>query len=227
MTLSEVLNDLKSRENSKSRDGMSRFGINPEKAFGISVKYLRELGKKIGKNHKLALELWETGFHEARILATIIDEPNKASKSQFNKWINDVNSWDLCDQLCNNLLVKTVYAYDLAFEWSKSKTEFKKRAGFTLFAVIAVHWKYLEDLDFIKVFPRIIDEATDDRNFVKKAVNWALRQIGKRNSNLNKLAVETAEVLTSSENKSAKWIGKDALKELTDKNVFIRLKENG
>lgn len=227
MTLSEVLNDLKSRENSKSRDGMSRFGINPEKAFGISVKYLRELGKKIGKNHKLALELWETGFHEARILATIIDEPNKASKSQFNKWINDVNSWDLCDQLCNNLLVKTVYAYDLAFEWSKSKMEFKKRAGFTLFAVIAVHWKHLEDLDFIKVFPRIIDEATDDRNFVKKAVNWALRQIGKRNSNLNKLAVETAEVLTSSENKSAKWIGKDALKELTDKNVFIRLKENG
>lgn len=227
MTLSEVLNDLKSRENSKSREGMSRFGINPEKAFGISVKYLRELGKKIGKNHKLVLELWETGFHEARILATIIDEPNKASKSQFNKWINDVNSWDLCDQLCNNLLVKTVYAYDLAFEWSKSKTEFKKRAGFTLFAVIAVHWKHLEDLDFIKVFPRIIDEATDDRNFVKKAVNWALRQIGKRNSNLNKLAVETAEVLTSSENKSAKWIGKNALKELTDKNVFIRLKENG
>ncbi|MBZ0183930.1 MAG: DNA alkylation repair protein [Melioribacteraceae bacterium] len=225
--MNDVLNDLKSRENSKSRDGMSRFGINPEKAFGISVKYLRELGKKIGKNHKLALELWETGFHEARILATIIDEPNKASKSQFNKWINDVNSWDLCDQLCNNLLVKTVYAYDLAFEWSISKTEFKKRAGFTLFAVIAVHWKHLEDLDFIKVFPRIIDEATDDRNFVKKAVNWALRQIGKRNSNLNKLAVETAEVLTSSENKSAKWIGKDALKELTDKNVFIRLKENG
>lgn len=227
MTLNEILNDLKSRENSKNRVGMSRFGINTEKAFGISVKYLRDLGKKIGKDHKLALELWATGFHEARILATIIDEPNKASKSQFNKWINDVNSWDLCDQLCNNLLVKTVYAYDLAFEWSKSKTEFKKRAGFTLFAVIAVHWKHLEDLDFIKVFPRIIDEATDDRNFVKKAVNWALRQIGNRNSNLNKLAVETAEVLTSSENKSAKWIGKDALKELTEKNVFIRLKENG
>jgi 3-methyladenine DNA glycosylase AlkD len=227
MTLNEILNDLKSRENSKNRAGMARFGINAEKAFGISVKYLRELGKKIGKNHKLALELWATGFHEARILATIIDEPNKVSKSQVNKWINDVNSWDLCDQLCNNLLVKTVFAYDLAFEWSKSKTEFKKRAGFTLFAVIAVHWKHLEDFDFIKVFPRIIEEANDDRNFVKKAVNWALRQIGKRNSNLNNLAINTAEVLAGSESKSARWIGKNALKELTDKNVFIRLMENG
>lgn len=225
MNLEEIISDLKSKESFRNKEGMSRYGINTKNAFGVSVKYLRELGKKIGKNHNLAFDLWESGFHEARILATIIDEPEKTSKTQVKKWIKDVNSWDLCDQLCNNLLVKTVFAYDLSFEWSKSKSEFNKRAGFTLFAVIAVHWKQLEDLDFIRILPRILEESSDERNFVKKAVNWALRQIGKRNYNLNKIAVETALELISMESKSAKWIGRNAHKELTDKKVKIRHRE--
>lgn len=224
MKLDEIIKDLKAKENQINKEGMARFGINVEKAFGISMKYLREFGRKIGKNHQLALDLWETGFHETRLLATIIDEPDKVTKSQVKKWIKNVNSWDLCDQLCNNLIVKTVFAYDLAFEWSKSKNEFTKRAGFTLFAVIAVHWKHLDDNDFIRVFPRIIEEASDERNFVKKAVNWALRQIGKRNPNLNFIAIKVAQDLTNSENKSARWVGKDAFKELSDKKVFIRLR---
>lgn len=224
MTFEKILKDLKSRENSKNKIGMARFGINTEKSFGISVKYLREIAKKIGKDHNLALELWESGFHEARILATIIDEPDKASKTQIKKWIKDVNSWDLCDQLCNNLIAKTVYAYDLAFEWSKSKAEFTKRAGFTLFAVIAVHWKHLSDNDFITILPRIIEESNDERNFVKKAVNWALRQIGKRNKNLNEIAIKTALALINLESNSAKWIGKNAYKELMDEKVNIRQK---
>lgn len=225
MNTKEILIELKQNENSKNKIGMARFGINTDKAFGISVKFLRALGKEIGKNHKMALELWESGYHEARILATIIDEPEKTSKTQLNNWLKDVNSWDLCDQLCNNLIVKTVYAYDLAFQWSKSKSEFTKRAGFTLFAVISVHWKHLSDNDFIRIFPRIIEEADDNRNFVKKAVNWALRQIGKRNSNLNKLAVEVAQKLISMESKSAKWIGRDAFDELTSDKVYIRHKK--
>ncbi len=224
MTFEKILLDLKSRENSKNKIGMARFGINTEKAFGISVKYLREIAKKIGKDHNLALELWDSGFHEARILATIIDEPEKVSKAQIKKWIKDVNSWDLCDQLCNNLIAKTFYAYDLAFEWSKSKAEFTKRAGFTLFAVIAVHWKHLSDNYFITILSRIIEESNDERNFVKKAVNWALRQIGKRNKNLNEIAIKTALALINLESKSAKWIGKNAYKELMDEKVNIRQK---
>ena len=222
MNTKEILIELKQNENSKNKIGMARFGINTDKAFGISVKFLRALGKEIGKNHKMALELWESGYHEARILATIIDEPEKTSKTQLNNWLKDVNSWDLCDQLCNNLIVKTVYAYDLAFDWSRRKSEFTKRAGFTLFAVIAVHWKHLDDNDFIRIFPRIVEEANDERNFVKKAVNWALRQIGKRNSNLNKLAVEISQELIAVESKSAKWIGRDAFNELTDDKLRLR-----
>ena len=161
----------------------------PNSALGISIPHLRKTAKEIGKDHKLASELWNSGIHEVRILATMIDDPTKVTKSQMNKWVKDFNSWDLCDQCCNNLFGKTPFAIEKSFEWVERKEEFVRRAGFVLMAVLAVHNKKMSDEEFIAYFPIIEQHSVDERNFVKKAVNWALRQIGKRNINLNKEAI--------------------------------------
>jgi 3-methyladenine DNA glycosylase AlkD len=154
----------------------------------------------------------------------MIDEPDKVTKSQMDKWANDFDSWDICDQCCNNLFVDTPYAHEKAIEWSESKKEFVKRAGFTMMAVVAVHDKDATDKDFDKFFERIKNESTDERNFVKKAVNWALRQIGKRNKSLNKKALTAAKEIEKMDSKSAKWIAKDAIRELTDPKIISRIK---
>ncbi|MGH2575870.1 MAG: DNA alkylation repair protein [Ignavibacteria bacterium] len=164
---------------------MGRFGINTEKAYGISMPNIRKVARKYRHNHELALSLWETGIHEARIAAALMDDPKKVTQTQMEKWVKDFNSWDLCDQCCGNLFDRTPYAHKKAVEWCKKEKEFVKRAGFALMAWLAVHDKKADNKKLSSFFPLIEKGSDDDRNFVKKAVNWALRQIGKRNSVLN------------------------------------------
>ncbi len=224
MTTEQVLLEFKKHTNKKSLAGMARFGINTSKAFGISIPTLRALAKKINTDHTLALELWKTGFHEARILCSMIADPAKTTPALMNKWVKDFNSWDVCDQCCNNLFVYTPFSLEMIYKWNDSPVEFVKRASFVLMAVCAVHCKNFSDDDFLQFLPLILKHSTDERNFVKKAVNWALRQIGKRNVYLNKIAVNFSLNLARNESKSAKWIAKDALKELTNKKIQLRLK---
>ncbi|MEG8946540.1 DNA alkylation repair protein [Rosettibacter firmus] len=212
MTVEEIIKELKKHKNKNNLAGMARFGINVEKAFGISIPFLRALAKKIGKNHNLALQLWETKYHEARILASMIDEPELVSKLQMDKWAKEFNSWDLCDQVCMNLFSKSPFAKEKIFKWSNSKKEFVKRAAFTLIACLA-HDKNMNNKEFIKFFTLIKKQALDERNYVKKAVNWALRQIGKRNEYLKNKALQLSEEILKMDS-SAKWIARDAIREL-------------
>ena len=225
MEYKEILKKLKSFSNPKDREGMARFGINPKYALGVRIPILRNLAKKIGKDHKLAQDLWKTKIHEARILAGMIDEPEKVTEKQMEQWVKEFNSWDICDQLCSNLFDKTPFAHKKTFEWSKRKEEFVKRAGFVLMAVLSVHDKKADDKKFEKFFPPIKKHSIDERNFVKKAVNWALRQIGKRNINLNKKAIKIAKEIQEIDSKSAKWIASDAIRELTSEKIQRRLKK--
>jgi len=222
MKYEEILKKLKSMENRKNKEGMARFGIKTDKAYGISLYELRPLAKKIGKDHKLAQKLWASEIHEARLLAAFIDEPDKVTKKQMEKWVKDFDSWDICDQTCAYLFDKTPYAYKKAIEWSRRNEEFVKRAGFVLMAALSVHDKKAKDKQFEKFFPIIVRESTDERNFVKKAVNWALRQIGKRNKALNKKAITVSREIKKKDSKAARWIASDALRELTSEKLQKR-----
>lgn len=210
----KVLEELKAHANPEDAAGMARFGINPNNTFGVRIPMLRALAKEIGKNHALSLELWDSKIHEARILAGMIDEPRLVTENQADRWIKDFDSWDVCDQVCMNLFDKTNFAFVKAKEWSKRKEEFEKRAGFALMACLAWHDKKAKDNDFLAFFPYIKAAADDERNFVKKAVNWALRQIGKRNKRLCQKAIELSEEIQRIDSKAAKWIATDALREL-------------
>ena len=220
----EILKKLKSLSDPKAVEGMARFGISPKNTYGISIPNLRKMAKEVGRNHKLAQQIWSSGIHEARILAGMIDDPGRVNEGQMNNWVKDFDSWDVCDQVCMNLFDKTKFANKKAAEWSSKKEEFVKRAGFSLMACMAFHSKEAKDEDFLKFLPIIRRESIDDRNFVKKAVNWALRQIGKRNAHLNKEAIKTAEEIQKIDSKTAKWIASDALKELTGEAVQRRLR---
>jgi 3-methyladenine DNA glycosylase AlkD len=195
MTLDQVIATLKQHANPQNVQGMARFGIRPAHALGIAIPMLRNLAKEIGKNQSLALELWNSGIHEARKLASMIAEPHLFSPQQMEDWVRDFDSWDVCDQVCGDLFDKTPYAYQKALEWCHREQEFVRRAGFVMMAELAVHDKQAVDEQFLPFFPLIKQYALDERNFVKKAVNWALRQIGKRNSHLRALAVEWAEAI--------------------------------
>jgi 3-methyladenine DNA glycosylase AlkD len=219
----EILEQLKSLSNPDAVAGMARFGINPINTYGVSIPVLRKMAKEIGKNHGLAEKLWNSGIHEARILAPLIDSPEMVTEKQMESWVKDFDSWDICDQCCSNLFDKTKFAHQRAIEWSKRREEFIKRAGFVLMATLAVHDKEAVNQKFIKFLPIIKREATDERNFVKKAVNWALRQIGKRNSALNKIAIRIAKEIQEIDSKSARWIASDALRELTSRAVQKKL----
>ena len=223
MNCSEIIKKLKSQSDLKNVAGMARFGINPANTLGISIPILRKMAKDIGKNHILAQQLWASGIHEVRILAGMIDDPKEVTEKQMDGWVADFDSWDVCDQVCMNLFDKTSFAYDKAIEWSKNDKEFIKRAGFALMACLAWHDKSAPDSKFQPFFAVIKKGSTDERNFVKKAVNWALRQIGKRNLSLNKEAVKTAKEILSLDTKVSKWIASDALKELTSKAILARL----
>jgi len=219
----EIILKLKSLANADNVAGMARFGINPENTLGIAIPVLRDIAKEIGRDHKLAQELWVSGIHEARILACFIDKPEEVTESQMGKWVKDFDSWDVCDLCCSDLFDRTKLAHQKAAEWSERKEEFIKRAGFTLMAALAVHDKKASDAEFTKFLPIIKREATDDRNFVRKAVNWALRNISKRNLNLNKMAIKTAQEIQKIDSKAARWIAADALRELSGEAVQKRL----
>ena len=215
MDIDAVLDRLKAQANPDNVAGMARFGISPSNPLGVSMPMLRGMGKEIGRDHTLAAALWASGIHEARILATIVDDPRQVSESQLDDWVHDFDSWDVCDQCCINLFRKTPQAHAKAIEWSSRDEEFVKRAGFVLMATLAVHDKKAPDAEFTIFLPLIARESTDERNFVKKAVNWALRQIGKRNPRLRKAAIQTAREIQSLDTKSARRIAADALRELT------------
>lgn len=216
---STIIDFLKEKSNQRTLEGMSRFGIDTKLALGVTIPVIRGLAKIIKKDHELALALWDTKIHEARILASMIDDPKQVTLKQINTWVNDFNSWDICDQTCGNLFDKTPFVLDRIIAFSNSKSEFVKRAGFTLMATYAVHNKKEKDDVFISFLPIIEREAHDERNFVKKAVNWALRQIGKRNITLHKEAIFTAERILEQETRSAKWIATDALRELNNPKI--------
>src|SRR6202012_4108036 len=214
MNAAEVIDLLKQKSNPVHLEGMKRYGIDNSKALGVSMPKVRQLAKEIKKDQALSLALWETDIHECRILASMIGNPKLVTPAQMDKWVADFHSWDVCDQVCGNLFDRTEFAIDKAVEYSASKEEYIKRAGFVLMAEFAVHNKKADDDEFLQFFPIIEREAWDDRNFVKKAVNWALRQIGKRNKMLHQLAIETAKRIAQQGSKPAKWIAKNALDEL-------------
>lgn len=225
MQFKEIITELESLSNPEDVEGMARFGINHTKTYGVRMPELRRIAKTAGKDHDLAEKLWDAGYGETKILAGLIEDPKMVTETQMENWVVGFDSWDVCDQCCINLFHKTPFAYKKVFEWSTREEEFVKRAAFAMIAVLAVHDKKAEDKKFEYFFPLIMKESVDNRNFVKKAVNWALRQIGKRNINLNKRSVEIAEEIRTIDSKSAKWIAADAIKELESEKIQERLKK--
>ncbi len=225
MKLQEIISKFNSLANSKNTEGMARFGINVDKAFGISMPVVRKMAKDIGRDHGLAIQLWDSGYHEARILAGLVAEKEKVTPDLMEKWAADFDSWDVCDQVCMNLFDRTLFSYEKAIEWSGREEEFVKRAGFALMASLAMHDKKEDDARIAEFLPFIISGAVDERNFVKKAVNWALRQIGKRSMYLNALALKTAGEIEKIDSRSARWNAKDAIKELTSEKILDRIRE--
>ena len=224
VTAGQILTRLKKLADPKNVEGMARYGINAENTLGVPVPTLRAIAKEAGTDHKLAAELWKSGVHEARIIAPLVEDPARVTEKQMERWVRDFNSWDICDLCCNNLFRKTDLAHAKASEWSKRDEEFVKRAGFVMMAVLAVHDKGVPDSRFTRCLPAIRRAATDERNYVKKAVNWALRQIGKRNQALNRKAIDTAEKISSMDSKAARWIASDALRELKGEKVQEQLR---
>jgi 3-methyladenine DNA glycosylase AlkD len=219
-----VLTTLYSKANPKNVEGMARFGIKSTgKVLGISTPFLRLLKKSIGTNHDLALDLWQTEILEARILAAFISDPKLMKKTIINRWVRDFDNWAICDGVCMHCFRNTPYAHQMIRPWTKRKEEFIRRAGFTMIATLAVSDKESDNAVFLAYLPLIKEYATDERNYVKKAVNWALRQIGKRNMKLNAAAIKMAKEIQKLDSSAAKWIAADALRELKSPNVQKRL----
>ena len=225
MNYEEVMKKLKSLSNPEAVKGMARYGINPENNLGVSIYKLRPIAKKIGKDHNLALNLWASGIHDARLLACFVDDPSKVTGEQMNSWTKDFDSWDICDQACTSLFDLTPLAWQKIFEWAEREEEFIKRGAFSLIAGLSVHDKKANDKRFEQFTQLIKKHSTDERNYVKKAVNWALRNIGKRNLTLNKQMIKLAEEILKIDSKTARWIAKDALRELASEKIQKRLKK--
>lgn len=221
LTTAQVLSKLRELGSPENVAGMARFGIAPAQAFGVPSEPIQRLAREIGRDSALAGQLWDTGIHEARILAAWVIEPASMTRKEMERWAREFDSWAVCDHCCIHLFRKTPFAWDKAVEWSGRRQEYVKRAGFAMMATLAVHDKHASDKAFLALLPIIEREAPDARNFVKKAVNWALRQIGKRNAVLRKAAMETASRLKQSESPSARWIGSDALRELRTKTLAL------
>lgn len=225
MVTKELLLRLKDLENPENVAGMARFGINPKNTLGISVTSLRSIAKEVKREekdnnnlHKIALELWESQIHEARMLSILLDVPELVTEKQADNWVKQIESWDIGDGFCMNLIDKTSFAFQKAKQWVGVEEEFVRRAGFATMAALSVHDKKAEDKSFEEFFPLIKKYSTDERNFVRKAVNWALRQIGKRNNSLLSKAIKIAEKIEKIDSKSARWIARDALKELRNRD---------
>lgn len=226
MTQDDIIKKLKSLSRPEELKAMERFGINPGKAFGgIRIPDLKKIALEIGKNHETAQKLWKTGIHEARLLAVLIEDPKKVTEKQMDIWVKDFDTWDICDTCCMHLFRKTKFAYSKINQWSSNRKEFIKRAAFTLIASLAVHEKNALDETFSSFFDIIILYSNDERNYVKKAVNWALRSIGKKNIILNKLAIKTAYEIKKTGSKSAVWIANDAIRELESEKIQKRFKK--
>lgn len=221
----EVAERLQAMADPRNAVGMARFGIRADNVLGISIAQLRPLAKEVGKDHQLALALWDVDIHEARILAALVDDPKQVTAEQMESWVRGFDTWDICDVCCGHLFDRTPWAFPKSREWPSREEEFVKRAGFTLMATLAVHDKKAPDRQFRELLPLIAAGASDERNFVKKAVNWALRGIGKRNIELNKAAIECAEEIRGQGSRSARWIAGDALWELRSEAVRVRLEQ--
>jgi 3-methyladenine DNA glycosylase AlkD len=226
MNLDQVLQKLKSKSRPGELTGLARFGITGEKRLGVSVPELRKLAKEIGRDHELALKLWKTGIPDAMLLAGMVDDPEKVTEKQMDAWVKDFQSWDVCDQVCSNLFDRVPFTVKKINQWAKSYEEFIKRAAFAMIASVAWHDKEAPDKNFIRFFPLMKKAATDERNFVRKAVNWALRNIGKRNPRLNREAIKLAKEIQKLDSKSARWIAADAIRELESPAVQARLRKS-
>lgn len=222
-SVKDVLEKLKARAEPENVKGMARYGMTAQGRLGVSVPDMRKIAKEVGKDHQLSLELWQTGIAEARIVAAMLADPQELTEAQMEDLVVDINSWDVCDQVCMNLFEKTPLAWKKILDWSEREEEFVKRTAFALIACLAWHDKAADDESFVQVLPVIKRGATDERNYVKKAVNWALRNIGKRNQNLNQAAIETAREIQGIDSKSARWISSHAIRELESEAVQRRL----
>jgi len=207
------------------REAQARFGIPTDNALGLNAPTIKMLAREIGRNHALAGQLWRTGVHEARALAVFVAEPEKVTEAQMERWARDFHSWDIVDGTCRYLFLYTPFAWKKAVAWSRRKEEFVKRAAFSLMAYLAVHDKQAPDAKFLPLLKIIEREAGDERNFVKKAVNWALRQIGKRNLRLNRAAAAAAKQIQKIQSPVPRWVAADALRELESRAVQKRLRK--
>lgn len=226
-TVKTILRQLRALGNATNVEGMARYGIKSAKACGVSAPEIMKIARQIGRNHEYAEELWLSEVLEARILATLVDEPARVTEEQMERWALDLDNWAIVDACCGKLFDRTPYAYRKAEEWSRREEEFVKRAAFSLMAALAVHDKSTWNSAFMKFLPLIHRESNDERNMVKKAINWALRQIGKRNLALNKAAIQTAEEIRRLDSRPARWIAADALRELRSEPVQQRLNRKG
>lgn len=218
-----ILAELRVLGSEANRAGMARFGINADHAYGVSMTAMRPLERRLRGNHALARALWASGVHEARILAALIADPTQATPAEMDSWVAEFDSWDLCDQAAMKLFARTPYVADKVAQWAADEREFVRRAAFALIAGYTVAAKKAPDDAFLAFLPVIERHATDPRNFVRKAVNWALRQIGKRSPSLHRPALSLAERLAASDDRTARWIGRDAVKELTDPAQLERI----
>jgi 3-methyladenine DNA glycosylase AlkD len=222
-TTDNVLTELRKVARPDQLPGMAKFGMTTENRLGVSVPDMRRIAKSIGRNHELALELWKTGIAEARMVASMIADPNRLTSDEMDSWVRDFNSWDVCDQVCMNLFDKSPLAWEKIREWSNRQEEYVKRAAYALIACLAWHDKSAGDQKFVGLLPVIYQAVGDDRNYVKKAVSWALRHIGKRNENLHPLILKEAEKLKKYENKTARWIGSDTIRDLNSDSTLRRM----
>jgi len=210
---------LEGASTQKDRDNLVRFGIDAPRAFGVSMANIQVLAKRLGRSHELAAALWETGWYEARMLTAFVDEPERVTSAQMDRWCRDFDNWGICDTLCFKLFDRTPHAWAKVAQWGDKRAEFVKRAAFALLATLALHDKKTGDGPFLESLPLIERAASDDRNFVKKGVSWALRGVGRRNAALHAASLELAQRLAASSEPAARWVGKDALKELTSPAV--------
>ena len=224
-TVERAIRELRRRGERRNIEGMARFGIRSELVLGVAKPMLDALARKIGRNHELSLRLWATGIHDVRLLAMLISEAEKVTAAQMESWVRDFDNWDVCDGTCCHLFVDAKPAWPKAFAWTSRKKEFEKRAGFALAAYLAIHDRSPRNQGFLRFLKVIEREASDGRNFVRKAVNWALRNIGKRNRRLNRAAIKSAERIRQAGAPAGRWIAADALRELSSRAVQKRLLE--
>jgi 3-methyladenine DNA glycosylase AlkD len=223
--VTKVVASIKRMGSKSVRDGMVRYGLPPDNAFGIPVGKMQKFAKDIGRNHELALALWETGYYEARMIAAFIDDPSLVTPAQMDRWCKDFDNWGIVDTVCFKLFDQTPHAWKKVVQWSKKREEFQKRAAFALLASLSGHDKTASNEQFLSCLPLIKKAATDERNFVKKGVSWALRSVGRRNLELNAACTTLAQKLSASSDPTARWLGKEALREFKSAVVARQLKK--